>query len=121
MTDRRAARALVFRSFVNYVPPAPTLRERLGFLAGGLLRAWAVKSGGDDDPPGRGRLLVVPGGRHCRRRSGRHARRCPPRSGSPRSARAAPPGPRLRRNQPYPPELRERAVRMVVEVTPNYD
>ena len=26
-----------------------------------------------------------------------------------------------RRNQHYPPELRERAVRMVVEVTPNYD
>ena len=26
-----------------------------------------------------------------------------------------------RRSQQYPPELRERAVRMVVEVTPNYD
>ena len=26
-----------------------------------------------------------------------------------------------RRNQHYPPELRERAVRMVFEVTPNYD
>jgi transposase len=26
-----------------------------------------------------------------------------------------------RRNQHYPPELRERAVRMVAEVTPNYD
>ena len=26
-----------------------------------------------------------------------------------------------RRNQHYPPELRERAVRMVVEATPNYD
>ena len=26
-----------------------------------------------------------------------------------------------RRSQHYPPELRERAVRMVVEVTPNYD
>jgi transposase len=26
-----------------------------------------------------------------------------------------------RRSQHYPPELRERAVRMVAEVTPNYD
>ena len=26
-----------------------------------------------------------------------------------------------RRSQRYPPELRERAVRMVAEVTPNYD
>ena len=26
-----------------------------------------------------------------------------------------------RRNQHYPPELRERAVRMVAEATPNYD
>jgi hypothetical protein len=26
-----------------------------------------------------------------------------------------------RRNRHYPPELRERAVRMVFEVTPNYD
>src|ERR687894_2470123 len=26
-----------------------------------------------------------------------------------------------RRNQQYPPELRERAVRMVAEVSPNYD
>jgi transposase len=26
-----------------------------------------------------------------------------------------------RRHQHYPPELRERAVRMVFEVTPNYD
>jgi hypothetical protein len=27
----------------------------------------------------------------------------------------------IRRSQPYPLELRERAVRMVIEVTPNYD
>jgi transposase len=43
-----------------------------------------------------------------------------------RDPRAAGPGGQgdgvmTRRSQQYPPELRERAVRMVIEVTPNYD
>src|SRR5689334_2326207 len=43
--------SLVFRRFCGSCPSGgPGCEDGLGFLRGGLLRAWAAKSGGDDDP-----------------------------------------------------------------------